>query len=51
MSQTQKDPLSAQADKILAKAGYSADGRPKSDARGSVKAISTPCGGKPGWKR
>lgn len=50
MSQTQKDLL-AQANKILAKAGYSADGRPKSAKRESLKAISTPCGGRTDRRR
>ena len=50
MSQTQKELL-VKANKLLAQAGYARDGRPKSAKRESLKAISVPCGGKPGWKR
>ncbi|OHA87674.1 MAG: hypothetical protein A2644_02640 [Candidatus Zambryskibacteria bacterium RIFCSPHIGHO2_01_FULL_39_63] len=45
MTQSQK-VLLAEANKILARAGYSSDGRPKSDRRMSLKAVSTPCGGR-----
>lgn len=44
MSNQQK-ALLAQADRILKGAGYKTDGRPKSDKRESLKAISIPCGG------
>jgi len=50
MSQTQKE-LEAKANKLLAKAGYARDGRPKSAKRESLKMISIPCGGQPGFKR
>ncbi|MFZ2764084.1 MAG: hypothetical protein WAX80_03565 [Minisyncoccia bacterium] len=43
--------LEAQANSILAKAGYQADGQRKGAKKVSVRAISTPCGGRPGWKR
>jgi vacuolar-type H+-ATPase subunit E/Vma4 len=49
MGQTQKE-LEAEADRILARAGYEADGREKSAKRESLRAISTPFGGKPGFK-
>ena len=46
MSQAEKRDLEAQADRILAQAGYGPDGRPKSEGKGgSLHAISTPCGG------
>jgi hypothetical protein len=47
MQQVKEGSLVAQANAILARAGYAEDGRPKSDKRVSVRAISTPCGGKP----
>lgn len=49
--------LEAEATKLLRKAGYKADGQPKDqqkswDSTGeSVRAISTPMGGKSGYSR
>lgn len=43
--------LEAQANKILARAGYFYDGRLKTAKRESVKAVSVPCGGKPGYRK
>lgn len=51
MSREQEKSLVAQANRILREAGLSSDGRPKSAKRESFKAISTPCGGKPGYRR
>lgn len=42
----QQKSLLAQADRLLKRAGYKPDGRPKSDKRESLRAISTPCGGR-----
>ena len=42
--------LEAQANKILARAGYKADGRLTSAKRESLRVILTPCGGKPGYR-
>jgi len=49
MVKSQKE-LKAEADRILAQAGYKADGRENSAKRESLRAISTPFGGKPGYK-
>jgi hypothetical protein len=47
MSANEQKDLKAQADEILAQAGYWPDGRPKSEERDrSLHAISTPCGGR-----
>ena len=51
MSQEQEKNLVDQANRILAQAGCSTDGRPKTAKRESLKAISTPCGGKLGYRR
>jgi len=51
MGKTQKALLEAQANRILARAGYSADGLGKKSKRESVRTILTPCGGQPGYRR
>lgn len=51
MSAKEQKVLSAEADKILARAGYSVDGRLKTTKRESLRAISTPCGGKPSYHK
>ena len=51
LSANKQKNLEAEADKILARAGYRADGQVKSAKRESLRAISIPCGGKPGYKR
>lgn len=51
MSQQEVKSLVALADQILKEAGCASDGRPKGVKRESLKAISTPCGGKPGYRR
>jgi hypothetical protein len=43
--------LEAKANQILARAGYKSDGRPKTAKRESLRAISIPCGGKPGYRK
>ncbi|HEY4528246.1 MAG TPA: hypothetical protein VJJ48_00260 [Candidatus Paceibacterota bacterium] len=48
---TTRGEWEAQATKLLARAGYQSNGQVKSSKRVSVRAISTPCGGKPGWRR
>jgi len=50
MSNQQK-VLLAQADRILKGAGCKTDGRPKSDKRESLRAISIPCGGRADRRR
>lgn len=49
---TQSEILEAEASKFLASHGFRADARPKGERSQSVKAVSTPCGGKPdSWKK
>ena len=46
--------LIREADRILAKAGLNKVAQPKRSYKSEdamVKAVSTPCGGQPGWKR
>lgn len=43
--------LEKQATALLRKAGYRADGRKAGERRLSIRAISTPCGGQPSWRR
>ncbi len=47
----QSEVLDAEASEFLRKAGFRADGRPRGEGSVSVKAVSTPCGGKTAWKR
>ena len=49
MAESQQE-LEAEANRILAQAGYKADGRETSAKRESLRAVSTPFGGKPGYK-
>lgn len=51
MATNHQRTLEAQANKILAQAGYFYDGRLKTAKRESVKAVSVPCGGKPGYRK
>ena len=52
MSAEKQKGLLAQANKILAQAGYRPDGRKKTERIGkSLRAISTPCGGLTLWRR
>lgn len=50
VKKTRKE-LVAEANSLLAQAGYKPDGRPTTAKRGSVRAISTPCGGRSGFRR
>lgn len=57
MSQAEEKKLEGEATKLLRKAGFRADGQPRDqkktwDSTGeSVRAISTPMGGKSGYTR
>lgn len=51
MANNHQRTLEAKANKILAQAGFRHDGQRKSAKRESVRAISIPCGGKPGYRK